>query len=414
VRRPTTNAVTAPTDTCTTSTAAGRARHATASVTRSATAAAVACLAIPAITVAAPASALAAVHRQNSSTFACTGSFSRSAPGTPIRGMGCSIPHTDPSRRPVTLRLTRTAMPAPPHSRRSIFCFRTHAMSISDQYARPATAQRPAAVADVWKKSSLLWTAVLIALLINRPCRANDEPGSFRVSDQTIVPVSNSQNAEGPVDPTGYPVPLAPGSAAVASPAQGPTAAAPTQGTAAPAGASTQVYQNGQPAGPVLELTGNPITDRWREYKFDRDLEDQCAEDYCPVCHKHHPPGHCKADHAHGNGPHGAGCPNGECDECGHCWLRHLCCCRCDGPFGERCLDCHYYWRVYPVNPWYFDARDGRQYSAYGWGAPMTIPLAPTVTQQWNYGWGIPSSRITLISRVAPDPNVIRGAVAPP
>jgi hypothetical protein len=57
---------------------------------------------------------------------------------------------------------------------------------------------------------------------------------------------------------------------------------------------------------------------------------------------------------------------------------------------------------VYPVNPWYFDGRDGQAYAAEGYGGPVSVPLAPIVHQQYNYGWGIPSSRITPISRPLP------------
>jgi hypothetical protein len=57
---------------------------------------------------------------------------------------------------------------------------------------------------------------------------------------------------------------------------------------------------------------------------------------------------------------------------------------------------------VYPVNPWYFDSRDGQVYAAEQYGGPVSVPLAPVVYQQYNYGWGIPSSRITPISRPLP------------
>lgn len=57
---------------------------------------------------------------------------------------------------------------------------------------------------------------------------------------------------------------------------------------------------------------------------------------------------------------------------------------------------------VYPVDPWYFDGRDGQAYAAEGYGGPVSVPLAPIVRQQYNYGWGIPSSRITPISRPLP------------
>lgn len=64
-------------------------------------------------------------------------------------------------------------------------------------------------------------------------------------------------------------------------------------------------------------------------------------------------------------------------------------------PKGRGC-----YQMNYPVNPWYFDQRDGQVYSAEGYGAPMAVPLAPCVRQSYNYSWGIPSSRITPLSRM--------------
>lgn len=58
--------------------------------------------------------------------------------------------------------------------------------------------------------------------------------------------------------------------------------------------------------------------------------------------------------------------------------------------------------KVYAVDPNHFDARDGRVYSAAGYGIPMAVPLAPTVSHTYNYGWGIPSSRVTPVSRPNP------------
>ena len=101
-------------------------------------------------------------------------------------------------------------------------------------------------------------------------------------------------------------------------------------------------------------------------------------------------------------------------DDCGRCRLCNLCCgCCCCNECGWRFLDAHCYAMTYPYNPWYFDRRDGGVYSAYGYGAPMTVPLAPTVTNQYNYGWGVPSGRLTPISRVAPYPGAMTAAVAP-
>jgi hypothetical protein len=114
---------------------------------------------------------------------------------------------------------------------------------------------------------------------------------------------------------------------------------------------------------------------------------------------------------------HGETC-DGTCDGCGpgaaHCGIWHTC--LCGGPdhgYGCRFLDYHFYCMTYPVNPWYVDQRDTRVYAAAGFGAPITIPLAPTVQTQTNYSWGIPASRITPISRVAPQPGAMMGAMAP-
>ena len=59
------------------------------------------------------------------------------------------------------------------------------------------------------------------------------------------------------------------------------------------------------------------------------------------------------------------------------------------------------YARVYPQDVNYFDGRDGQLYAAQGYGAPMAVPLAPVVGHTYNYGWGIPSSRLTPISHHA-------------
>lgn len=57
------------------------------------------------------------------------------------------------------------------------------------------------------------------------------------------------------------------------------------------------------------------------------------------------------------------------------------------------------YTKVYSVDPWHSDVRDGRVYAAKGYGIPMTVPLPPNVEHEYNYGWGIPSSRLTPISK---------------
>lgn len=65
---------------------------------------------------------------------------------------------------------------------------------------------------------------------------------------------------------------------------------------------------------------------------------------------------------------------------------------------GAGCPPLGHYSMVYPVNPYHFDQRDGQVYAASGYGGPVSVPLAPVVHHTYNYGWGIPSSRLTPIS----------------
>jgi len=69
---------------------------------------------------------------------------------------------------------------------------------------------------------------------------------------------------------------------------------------------------------------------------------------------------------------------------------------------GAGCPPFGHYHRTYAVNPSHFDQRDGRVYAAQGAGIPMAVPLAPNVNYTYNYGWGVPSSRLTQVSRPLP------------
>ena|GEM_PF-1911697 len=62
---------------------------------------------------------------------------------------------------------------------------------------------------------------------------------------------------------------------------------------------------------------------------------------------------------------------------------------------------------VYPVDPFYTDQRDTKLYSAQGYGSPVAVPLAPNVRHTYNYGWGLPSSRLTPVSRPGYSTQVI-------
>lgn len=59
---------------------------------------------------------------------------------------------------------------------------------------------------------------------------------------------------------------------------------------------------------------------------------------------------------------------------------------------------------VYPVDPWYGDARDAGVYAAEAYGGPVSVPLAPVIRHTFNYGWGVPSSRLTPVSHMAGAP----------
>ncbi len=136
--------------------------------------------------------------------------------------------------------------------------------------------------------------------------------------------------------------------------------------------------------GPVLNLSGNPVVDYVRTSRFEHQLEKQAQ---------------CECDE----------CQNGDCDS-----SRYSPCYRRFGYFiptggcgeGVQCM--RHYGMDYAVNPEYFDQRDGKLYSAQGYGAPMAVPLAPNVGYTYNHGWGIPSSRLTPISRFAPHPMYLR------
>ena len=73
------------------------------------------------------------------------------------------------------------------------------------------------------------------------------------------------------------------------------------------------------------------------------------------------------------------------------------------GTCGKGSAICGKYSMVYPVNPEYSDPRDSGVYAAQGYYGPVAVPLAPVVHHTYNYGWGVPSSRLTPVGNyVAP------------
>jgi hypothetical protein len=100
------------------------------------------------------------------------------------------------------------------------------------------------------------------------------------------------------------------------------------------------------------------------------------------------------------------------CDDCepGR-WQRFTNWCRgghCQGGgqcHGRGCSRCRFYrgdgtgmWNHYSaLDGTYCDQRDTRLYSAQGYNVPVAVPLAPVVKNTYNYGWGVPSTRLTRV-----------------
>ncbi len=77
------------------------------------------------------------------------------------------------------------------------------------------------------------------------------------------------------------------------------------------------------------------------------------------------------------------------------------------GCCGQGCPPCGKYQVTYADNPGYADQRDnGQAYGAQGYGMPLSVPLAPTVRQSYNYSWGTPSSRITPLGSYTPQTSL--------
>ena len=113
----------------------------------------------------------------------------------------------------------------------------------------------------------------------------------------------------------------------------------------------------------------------------------------------------CRGSHGGLWGNH-SGCPCNDCNgDSGQAMCDYF---RCKfgyfiptGAGGAGVPFCGHYSRVYPQDPYYFDQRDGQAWAAQGYGTPIAVPLAPVVGHTYNYGWGIPSSRLTPVSRPA-------------
>jgi hypothetical protein len=93
-----------------------------------------------------------------------------------------------------------------------------------------------------------------------------------------------------------------------------------------------------------------------------------------------------------------------DCDECDQSrWQRF--CNWCNSDHSCRCKHCHRCKNacrgncrcMKALNVGYVDPRDTELYSAQGYDIPVAVPLAPVVKHTYNYGWGVPSSRLTRV-----------------
>ena len=151
--------------------------------------------------------------------------------------------------------------------------------------------------------------------------------------------------------------------------------------------------------GHACHLTGNPVLDWCKIHNMKMRAAIVCQ------CYT------LKAKCGLGDDDECKECKDDDCKRPHRCCLcRHGCClCQPGTHCGMRTpvVDC--YSMVYATLPEYADPRDGRVYSAEGFNVPVAMPLAPNVEHTYNYGWGIPSSRLTPISRF-----INEGGVVPP
>jgi len=105
-----------------------------------------------------------------------------------------------------------------------------------------------------------------------------------------------------------------------------------------------------------------------------------------------YPQGYCPTDNCQNYGYPTGYCPAGNCQNCYGCPCHSCCLGNC---FKKLSLMNH--GKIHPMNPGFVDDRDTTYYSAQGYGLPVVVPMAPNVRYQYNYGWGLPSSRITKV-----------------
>jgi hypothetical protein len=118
----------------------------------------------------------------------------------------------------------------------------------------------------------------------------------------------------------------------------------------------------------------NPCADRLRICSMNHRMRNRMTSDW--LCAQFHQECHEKWNYLHCK--FGYFCPSGACGK------------------GAPPIGC--YSMVYPLQPSYIDGRDTQVYAAPGYAGPVSVPLAPVVHHTYNYGWGLPSSRLTAVS----------------
>jgi len=236
--------------------------------------------------------------------------------------------------------------------------------------------------------------AGLVVALTAVGLHADDRVGVVRIRDGK-TPVVRAQSAE-------LPLPVAPAAAAEVVPEVPPVAAAveQTSGEVQPASADCEVAQPCQAPQPApCQVYCEEPGLCWK-IKAAAIITHEKA--------KIHAYDARQSMAAHRAGRRGCGNPN--CPECrgggAGCqdnWLwRKLGYFRCTGSCGQGTPLVGHYSMVYPVNPNHFDPRDGQVYSSQVFNSPVAVPLAPVVHHTYNYGWGVPSSRLTPVSHPTP------------
>lgn len=282
-----------------------------------------------------------------------------------------------------------------------------------------------------WKTAGSLLAVGCTTLVAWRMTAAADPeaPGYVRLRDARTPAAARPASPVRPVAATFAPAAngLQPVPMNLPAPAGTPAqSATPARAQAAPQNGPVVVWE-----GAPVEMTGNPVIDAtktaWMMKKaevastmydagFVQGGGAPCSDPNCPNCRGRRARSSDECDceecqkrrHRHPKTWFGHAKSNAPCSGDG-------CLYGCNNGCEECCREHRHGSVVYPLNPWAYDRRDARVYSAQGYGIPLAVPLAPNVHFTYNYGWGIPSSRLTPLSRLQhPQPSLAPAPAAAP